>query len=105
VKVFIVNATGHDFSPSEKFGTPYFLTQGSGDRFNVDRLSLQMERVLQKEATKDDYLLLSGSMVYNSLAFYLWMKHFGVCKLLIWSPMAQDYVLRTYRGGSANERV
>jgi len=94
-KVFVVNASGHDFSPAKRFGELYFLTQGSGNRFNVDRLSAQIEKSL-KISSPQDFLLLSGTMVYNSIAFYLWMKKHKQCNLLIWSPLKGIYILRTY---------
>lgn len=68
--IYIANASGHDYSSAEGFGTSMVpLTKGRVNIFNTDRLQAEMRRKLHAFDEGEDWLLLSGNMVINIIAY------------------------------------
>lgn len=88
--VWVVNYAGHDFSSALSWGEIRPLTHGYVSLESLDRL-----KYIFVEATKDsspeDWLLLSGLMVLNSLAsLIMWHRH-GRVNLLIHDRKTEGY--------------
>lgn len=94
--VWIVNEGGHDYDNAKKYGHLISLTQGTVNPFRTDRLADHIAQRL-KGATKDDYVLLSGSPILNGLTMSLWLFKFPRCNTLQWSTMFEDYDLKTIK--------
>jgi hypothetical protein len=92
-KVYIANDPGTlDFSGAKQFGELVFITKGTVDIFNPDRLMRDIHIKL-KDWDAEDYLLLSGSIVISFLtALMLQTKN---VRLLIFDSKSRKYVCRT----------
>lgn len=94
-KVFVANYAGHDLSSATKYGRLEFLTEGRHiNIFDTDGLLLELRHKLQN-AKENDFLLLSGSPVINSLATMIIFLKFGVINYLIFNSKSRQYVART----------
>lgn len=97
--VWVVNEAGHDYEKareiagaSAKFS---YLTEDEINPHRVDRLSKHIARGIIKHASPKDFVLISGTPMVNVLAVYIWMIHFGVCKVLQWDAKQRCYRLTT----------
>ena len=88
--VWIVNYAGHDYSRATEFGPLDFLTQGYVSMGNLERLFFIIAESVNKTKS-DDFLLLSGLLILNTIAAMAWlMKHKSV-KFLLWDQKIRDY--------------
>lgn len=93
-KVFVVNFNGHDLTEASKYGQLVYLTTGSINIFATDRLVYHLINAL-KEIEEEDFLLLSGNIVANILAFCIILTKHKKVNVLIYNFKNKGYVLRT----------
>jgi hypothetical protein len=58
-KVYIANQSGHDFSPSSKYGLPVYVTKGLINRFSVNFMARKWALSL-KDSKKEDFILVTS---------------------------------------------
>lgn len=92
-KVYVVNFNGHDLTEAQKHGQLVYLTTGSINIFATDRLIYHLINAL-KDVTEEDFLLLSGNIVANLLAFCIILVRFQKVNVLIYNFKSKGYVLR-----------
>ena len=83
-KVFIVSDSGHDFSSAEKFGELTPLSRGLVNRNNANHFHRIFSEGLANSSA-DDYLLLSGLSVMNSIACAVFTKLHSRLNLLLFN--------------------
>ena len=66
-KVFIVNKSIHDFSAAKDFGKIVYLSEGMVSRYNTTQIFRQVWHYL-KVSDSNDYILITGLSVINSIA-------------------------------------
>ena len=89
--VWVINEGGHNYEPAKEYGRLMALTTGNVNHFNLDRLMVTLAPRI-RSATVDDYLLISGSPLLNSLVVVMWLARFPKVNLLQWSTKADGYV-------------
>lgn len=82
-KVFIANQSGHDFSQSEKYGTPVYVTKGIVNRFAVNFMSRKWAIAL-KSSTKEDFVLLTSLTILTVVGAAIFGYLHGRLNLLIY---------------------
>ena len=82
-KVYVVNNSGHDFSPAEPFGELVFLTEGLFDRYNVTGMYRAFAPLLA-ESQEDDFILHSGPGIMSAVACSIFSAKHQRLNLLIW---------------------
>jgi len=98
--IYVVNYSGHNINPSKKFldaaGQIFYLTEGTINIFNIDRVIYDMKARL-KNFNESDFLLLSGNVVLNVIATLIIKDKVKHLKLLIWDARedVRNYKLRT----------
>lgn len=93
-KIWIANATGHDFTAARKFGDELVpITQGKINIFNVKAMVEEFKTIM-KSYEKDDWLLLSGSNIINVIAAAIVLNRHGEVKFLIYDAVNKCYVPR-----------
>jgi hypothetical protein len=92
-RVFIVNKSGHDYKPAEKWGDLYPLTEGTVHPLQTDRIRKLIEGALSC-SIKQDYLLLSGAPILNALAAVEFYRKHGLVNYLVYDAKQHNYVLR-----------
>lgn len=93
-KIWIANATGHDFTAARKFGDELIpITQGRINIFNVKAMVEEFKTIM-KPYEKDDWLLLSGSNIINVIAAGIVLNRHGEVKFLIYDAANKCYVPR-----------
>lgn len=95
-RVYIVNATGHNYSNADKFGTQVILTGGFVDlsfhKTLIDSFKNKMDSI-----EEFDYLLIAGPLLLNILAFEVWFAYLDKCNVLQWSEDDGEYkVIEVY---------
>lgn len=100
-KVLIVNRGHHLYNDARKFGELVFLTEGRINVFSSSNLQYEIETSIEKNATTDDYLLLSGHILPNAIAVHAMLKKFNKVKMLIWIGNIGEYkVISLFEGGT-----
>lgn len=89
-KVFVVNRSGHDFSPAEKYGEIVYMTVGNQNPWAVNQ-HLRIFADYFKDSTRDDYIVLSGLHSMNAVAFSLFGWMHGQINVLIYDARQEDY--------------
>ena len=92
--VWIVKAAGHSFHEAQKYGDLKLIFDESDNSFNVDELCVTAHRQL-RDYKPDDYLLLSGSLLLNCLAFTEVAKSQHRVNVLVYHAKLQVYMERT----------
>ena len=93
-QVFAVQNKGYDMRPAEVYGTVHILFDGPvSDFFNTTGLAHTIKKKLEL-ATKDDYLVLVGNVLANSIVMTVWMQRFGYVNLLLFDARTSTYVPR-----------
>ena len=83
-KVFIVSdASGHDMSPAEKNGDLVVLSKGSVDKYNTSYMVRIFTPILD-ESKAEDFILVSGPTVMNTVACGIFAAKHGRLNLLLW---------------------
>jgi len=93
-KIWIANATGHDFTAARKFGDELIpITEGRINIFNVKAMVEEFKTKMEPYE-KDDWLLLSGSSIINVIASQIVVDRFGEVKFLIYDAASHTYIPR-----------
>ena len=92
-KVYIVNVAGHDFDAAEKFGELVAVTKGNINVFRPDRDLFNIQEKLLDFNHEEDYLLLTGNVLANTLSVST-LIFLGAesIKLLVYDAKNQDYI-------------
>jgi hypothetical protein len=93
MKVFIVNKSCHDFTAAEQFGELKFLSVGSLKRYDCASMYRQFSEIM-KSSKPDDYLLLSGLAIMNSVASAIFAHKHKRLNLLLWNSQKKEYIER-----------
>jgi hypothetical protein len=80
--VFVVSNSAHDFNEAKKFGKLVFLSEGAMNRYHCNNQHRQFNEYLKK-STSEDYLLLCGLSVMNSIACATFAVLHGRLNLLL----------------------
>ena len=95
-KVFIINDSGHDYSPAEKFGELITMSEGYVDKYSVTAM-YRLFKPFIDSSQKEDIILQSGPIVMNNIACAMFAAKHGCLNLLIWRALPNEtprYVLR-----------
>lgn len=89
--VWLVNEGGHVYEAAERFGRIVPLTTANVNPFGLDRLIVNLGQRLEL-AKENDYILISGLAILNSLVLLIWLTKFEKAKVLQWSTKKRTYV-------------
>jgi hypothetical protein len=98
-RIYVTNYAGHDLSHAFRFTAlsrkeaQVNLTEGNVDIFDITRLIYTIKQKI-RQSNKDDFLLLSGSIILNCIAFSQWLERHGMVNLLIYNSKERCYTLR-----------
>jgi len=96
-RVYVVNQCGHNIKPVLDVvpdAEVIYLSEGNVNIFNTDRVIKEFGLRLA-DSGPDDYLLLSGSIAINLVAFGIMMERNQSVTLLLWQAREGRYVPRT----------
>ena len=65
--VYIISRSAHDFSDAERFGELVFLSDGPMNRYSCNNMCREFS-VHLRNSSPEDYILLTGLSVMNSIA-------------------------------------
>jgi hypothetical protein len=82
-KVFIPNQSGHNFTDSERYGTPVYVTKGLVNRFSVNFIARKWALSL-KDSTKEDYILVTSLTILTVVGAALFGHIHGCLNLLLY---------------------
>lgn len=88
--VWIINKGEHSYESAEAYGDLKEITNGRVNIFQTDNLKAKIATALA-EATKEDFLLLSGSIIPNALAIHHMIQANGFVKCLVWMGNQNQY--------------
>lgn len=92
-KVYVVNNSGHDFSPAKKFGKLVYLSEGRMNRFQTNQMYRMFSEKMEN-STENDYILISGLIQMNVIAAAIQAYKHGRINMLIYSDRDRDYERR-----------
>lgn len=90
-KVYIASKSDHDYSAAKEFGELVFLSEGRVDRYSVGDLYGGLTKAL-KEATEEDFILISGLTLSNAIASAIMAYRFGSVNYLLFRK--GEYMMR-----------
>lgn len=82
-KVFIANQSGHDFSQSERYGKPIYVTKGLINRFSVNYMARAWALSL-KDSKPKDYVLVTSLTILTCIGCAIFGYLHGSLNLLIY---------------------
>jgi hypothetical protein len=82
-RVYIANQSGHDFSDSERYGTPVFVTKGLVNRFSVNFIARKWALSLS-DSTNKDYILVTSLTILTVIGAALFGHLHGCINLLLY---------------------
>lgn len=91
--VYIMNRSGHDYTPAERFGTLAYLSEGMIGKFNTSTMFRALSRNL-RNSKPDDYLLLTGQNIFSALACAMFAMLHKRLNLLLYCGTENRYVVR-----------
>jgi hypothetical protein len=94
-KVYVVNYSGHNIEASLSYGKSIYLTQNSVNIFCTDRIKEEFHKDLRSFNYKEDYILLSGSIILNILAVLEALRVGPRVNVLIYNFKTSKYIVRT----------
>ena len=95
-RVYVINDSGHDFKPAEKFGTIEIVSTGAVDKFGITEMLRTFQPSLDASVA-DDFVVLSGPTVMSSVLCSAFAAKHGRLNLLLWKAdrkRGDHYVLR-----------
>lgn len=81
--VFICNQSGHDFSPSAKYGNPVYVTKGLINRFSVNYMARHWAIAL-KDSKPRDYILITSLTILTCVGCAIYGYLHGSLNLLLY---------------------
>lgn len=103
-KVYIANLAGHDYSKAKRYGHFTFLTEGSINPTNTDRILYDLSKQLA-DSEREDFILLSGHQIICSIAALVMLTMHGQVNFLIFDAVKQDYVSRSITHSQLTEVI
>ena len=100
-RVYIISRSAHDFSDAERFGELVFLSDGPMNRYSCNNMCRVFATHL-RHSSPDDYLLLTGLSVMNSIACALFAALHQRLNLLLYKQgkyIERNLDLRFMEGG------
>lgn len=82
-RVYIGNQSGHDFSPSSKYGSPIYVTKGLVNRFSVNYMARRWAFALLS-SKKEDYILLTSLTILTVVGAAIFAYLHGSLNLLLY---------------------
>lgn len=89
-KVYVPNKSHHDFKKAERFGQLVYLTDGVVNRFAVNQLYRECGAAM-KDATAEDYILVSSLSILNAVAASIMAHRFGCVNFLVFDTTKRTY--------------
>lgn len=89
-RVWVVNKNKWDYSPAEEFGEVRAIFEGRVQIRNPDSVTESVVATL-KEATKEDFVVMSGHTFLNMVVGHYFLKRFKQIKVLIWEDSKRKY--------------
>ena len=93
-RVYVTNQSGHDFSAAEKFGELVYLSKGKINPFQVTKMYKEFVVHLDSSAS-EDYILITGLSVMNSIAVACMAYKHSRINILQWHEGEHRYKSRT----------
>ena len=90
--VFVIAFRHADQRIAERWGSLRFLCEIAFPKFKIHEMHEHFHAILTEESSPEDYLLLSGLSVMNSIATGILSHLHGRVNFLIHSTRIQDYV-------------
>lgn len=100
-KVYVINKSGHDFSPAKEYGELVFLSKGMVDKYDTNQMYRQFRKEL-KDSNPEDYILETSLTTLNVVACSLFAYKHGRLNLLLFKN--GRYVERTIMLGQLVDR-
>ena len=91
--VFITNRSGHDFSPAEYFGELVYLSSGKINPYQTTKMYKEFSSILNN-SKPDDYILITGLSIMNSIATACMAYKHGRVNILQWHEGERKYKRR-----------
>lgn len=101
-KVLVVNKSCHDFTAAEEYGEILYLTSGSVNRYSTSNMYRQFEREI-KRSSPNDWIVLSGMTIMNSVVCAMFATIHKRLNLLIWKSNDKVYIERVIKMDSLKE--
>lgn len=92
--VWIVQDTGHDFTPAEEHGTVEVINDRTINRFAVAKMLDLIETRLEN-AKPTDYILPTGLTILSCLACAYFARRFGRLNVLLYNTKTNTYTPKT----------
>ena len=108
--VWIANDGGHPgYGKSRKIAGEdaeiRFLTEGSINYHGTDRLTKHLAKGIARFVKEDDYLIPSGAIIINMIAFDLWLRQHRRCNVLLWHGGKREYELHEIKSGNMERQL
>ena len=94
-KVLIVTKGHHNYDQAKEFGDLMFISETPMNIFASSNLKFIIDEVIKNKYNIDDYLLLSGHLLPNSIAFHAILKKHGKVQTLAWIGNLNKYKVIT----------
>lgn len=89
--VWVVNKGSYDYSAAKRFGVIRSVYNGRVSVYQPDRVIEEARETLGQHAMKNDFIMLSGFSLLNSIVVHYFFKRFGVVKALIHVSSSNTY--------------
>lgn len=96
-KVYILNKSFHDYSEAEKFGELTYITEGHLDKYNTNKMLRYLNEAF-KDASPDDYILVTSLTIFCSLACSLFTARFKRLNILLYKDSSYVERRHTFEG-------
>jgi len=83
-RVYIVNKSGHNFESAKEFGELIPLSEGSMNKLSPNSMYRKFSEILTN-SVDDDYILLSGLSIMNSVACSIFVHKHRKLNLLLYT--------------------
>ncbi len=91
--VYIINKGIHDYSAAKSFGTLYYLSDKSMNRYATNKIFRKFITPLNK-SSPDDYILITSLNTMNIIATVIFTLKHKKLNLLIHNPKLNNYIER-----------
>lgn len=91
-KVYVLNHSGHDYTPANKYGEIVFCTSGNIDKNDVASMFRELNHAM-KDAHEDDFIVVGSLTSMCSVATGILADRFGKVNFLLYDK--GDYLART----------
>ena len=94
-RVWVPNEGQHRYESAREFGELVFMSKNRVNVFSIDNLTAMLVSQVKDTATKNDFVLISGYAVVNSIVIHFFLKKFGFVRLLTWEGNKRKYCVLT----------